>query len=87
MVIRKIASITLAVAFILLSVTGLQLSLGPKPAKNPVQIEQQQQVPVKQEKSFYPKELHEWAGYAFIAAGTVHLVLNARPLMNYLKIK
>lgn len=86
MVIRKIASITLAVAFILLSITGLQLSLGPKPAKNPIQIEQQQ-APVKQEKSFYPKELHEWAGYAFIAAGTVHLALNAKPLMNYLKIK
>ncbi len=29
--------------------------------------------------------LHEWFGWAFVVAGTVHGVLNIRPLMAYLR--
>jgi len=31
--------------------------------------------------------LHEWAGWAFLAAGLVHFLLNAKPLWSYLSLK
>lgn len=29
--------------------------------------------------------LHEWFGWAFVVAGCVHVVINARPLLGYLR--
>jgi len=30
--------------------------------------------------------LHEWFGWVFVVAGAIHLVLNLRPLLAYLKL-
>lgn len=92
---RRIISIILAIAFIIVSVTGVQLALGFKPQNVQPQSVQQQKVggadgnktmAVKQEKPFYPKKAHEWFGYLFIGAGVAHVVLNKRPMFSYLKL-
>ncbi|PTX99079.1 DUF4405 domain-containing protein [Opitutus sp. ER46] len=31
--------------------------------------------------------LHEWFGWAFVIAGAVHVLLNWRPLLGYLKLR
>lgn len=31
--------------------------------------------------------LHEWFGWAFVVAGLIHLILNWRPLLGYLRLK
>ena len=90
---RKIISITLALAFILVSVTGLQLTGGSKPPMTQSQsIGNTATTTVNnaekaRQKSFYPKVAHEWGGYLFILAGFAHLVLNLKPMKYYLKIK
>jgi len=87
---RRITSIILAVAFIIVSVSGLEMSLMPKP-KNV-----QQQIVANSEGNkpvattgmpFYPKKAHEWIGYLFIGAGLVHVVLNKKAMLSYLKPK
>ncbi|WP_346355608.1 DUF4405 domain-containing protein [Azotosporobacter soli] len=93
---RKITSIILALAFILVSITGIQLTGGKPPASAAtVQIQsvasaapnsENAAAPVRQ-KSFYPKVAHEWGGYLFILAGAVHLGLNWRPMRSYLQPK
>jgi len=88
--VRRITSIILAIAFIIVSVSGLEMSLMPRPKTV------QQQVVANSEGSkpvsttampFYPKKAHEWIGYLFIGAGIVHIVLNKRPMLSYLKPK
>ena len=91
---RRITSIILAIAFVIVSVTGVQMALGSKPQGVQPQSIQQQSVPssdsskstVKREMPFYPKKAHEWFGYLFIGAGVVHVVLNKRPMFSYLKL-
>ncbi|MBP1765366.1 MAG: hypothetical protein H6Q65_2424 [Firmicutes bacterium] len=85
---RKVTSIILAVAFIIVSVSGIQMIVTPKSQNF------QQQIAVgydgnkaKAETPFYPKKAHEWAGYLFIGAGLVHLVLNGRPMLSYVGIR
>ena len=87
---RRITSIILAVAFIIVSVSGLEMSLMPRPKKV------QQQVVANSEGSkpvsttpmpFYPKKAHEWIGYLFIGAGLVHVDLNKGAMLSYLKPK
>lgn len=38
----------------------------------------------KRSPSVYPKKVHDWAGYVFIGAGLVHLVLNRKIMLAYL---
>lgn len=88
---RKVTSIILAIAFVIVSVSGVQLALGSKPQSVQQQMvsspEGNKTAAVKQEKPFYPKKAHEWFGYLFIGAGVIHLVLNKRPMLAYLKIE
>lgn len=86
---RRIISIVLAIAFVVVSITGIHMVVVPKPqnvhqqaVSNPVGDKSiiRGQIP------FYPKKAHEWAGYLFIGAGVVHIVLNKRPMLSYLKI-
>ena len=97
---RKITSIVLALAFILLAITGVQMSGGGggRPPQGDVKSSVVQSQGVAKDitasssqqssqKSFYPKQAHEWGGYIFIIAGLVHLGLNIKPLMSYVKIK
>ena len=84
---RRLTSIILAIAFVVLSVSGVQMTL-PKPQsvqQQTVGNPEDNKVMVKREKSFYPKAAHEWAGYLFIGAGLVHVVLNRKPMVAYLK--
>lgn len=96
---RKFTSILLALAFILVSITGIQLTGGgggrgpsdvksstvqSQPVGNTIAVNSSENV---RQKSFYPKVAHEWGGYLFILAGLVHLGLNLRPMKSYLKIK
>lgn len=37
----------------------------------------------KRSPSVYPKKVHDWAGYVFIGAGLVHLVLNRKVMLAY----
>lgn len=96
---RKFTSIILALAFILVSITGLQMTGGGGhgPGDNEkYQTVQSQEVgstiagnnsAEPRQKSFYPKVAHEWGGYVFIIAGLVHLGLNWKPMKSYLMIK
>lgn len=95
---RKFTSIILALTFILVSITGVQMTggggHGSEGSKTPVvQSQSAGTTPVVnssqtvRQKSFYPKVAHEWGGYLFILAGLVHLGLNFRPMKSYLKIK
>ena len=91
---RKIISIILAIAFIIVSVTGVQMTSGSKPQNVQPRSVQQQAVGspesgksmAKREMPFYPKKAHEWFGYLFIGAGVVHVVLNKRAMLSYLKL-
>ncbi|AIF50323.1 DUF4405 domain-containing protein [Pelosinus sp. UFO1] len=87
---RKITSIILTIAFIIVSVSGVQMAVVPKP-KN---VQQQMIGNRDGDKSmamcgmaFYPKKAHEWAGYLFIGAGLVHIGLNRRPMLSYLRFR
>ncbi|AJQ29086.1 DUF4405 domain-containing protein [Pelosinus fermentans] len=86
---RRITSIILMIAFIILSVSGVQMAVVPKP-----QNVQQQMLGnhggdksiVRGKMPFYPKKAHEWVGFVFIGAGLVHIVLNRKLMLSYLEI-
>lgn len=89
---RKVISITLLLTFLLLSISGIQLTVPRDRGANPsaaiakdsgpaARVEEKVSMP------FYPKKMHEWAGYIFIFAGFVHVYLNRRPMMAYLRRK
>lgn len=89
---RKTTSLILVLAFILVSITGVQMTGGSGHA--PVSTVQAQSADTAADapkqlrpKSFYPKVAHEWGGYLFIIAGLTHLGLNLRPMRSYLRIK
>jgi hypothetical protein len=94
---RKITSIILALAFILVAVTGVQMALphGGDVKDKPAIIqssenEKNSAVSVSRaprQASFYPKAAHEWAGYVFIVAGCMHLVFNIKPMQSYLGMR
>ena len=86
---RRITSIMLMIAFIIVSVSGVQMAVVPKPQN----VQQQMQGNHDGDKSmaiggmpFYPKKAHEWVGYLFIGAGLVHIVLNRKLMLSYLGI-
>lgn len=85
---RRITSIILTITFLVLSASGLQMSFGTKPqnlSQQPAGNPNSAISTVKREMPIYPKKAHEWAGYLFIAGGLVHLVLNRRPMLSYLR--
>jgi hypothetical protein len=94
---RKMTSLILALAFIIVAVTGVQLDLAHGGREKPKQAITQSKVDAAssaasaprelRQPSFYPKTAHEWSGYLFIVAGCVHLVLNLRAMKSYLGIK
>lgn len=87
---RRITSIILAIAFVVVSITGIHMVVVPKPQNIHRQVLSSNPTGDKSttrgEIPFYPKKAHEWAGYLFIGAGVVHIVLNKRPMLSYLKI-
>jgi len=92
---RRITSIILAVVFIVVSVTGVQMDIVQDSLKaegKSLMIQQEMSdgsiiIIVSQDKLFYPRSAHKIAGYLFIVAGLVHLGLNIRPMLFYLKRK
>ena len=92
---RKFTSIILALAFIIVAVTGVQMSLPHGERSKPPVVQSSvngndiaASTPrVPQQVSFYPKAAHEWGGYLFIIAGLMHLVLNIKPMQSYLRIR
>ncbi len=94
---KIITTIILALAFILVSVTGVQMKFprsggeGDKPpviqggADGNSAVHASRAAPAG--RPFYPKEAHEWAGYLFIVAGCVHLALNFKSMRSYLWLK
>ena len=94
---KRITSIILALAFILVAVTGVQLNFshgGGEEGKPPAiqssidgkSAAQASRVPPSG-RSFYPGEAHEWAGYLFIVAGCVHVALNFKVMKSYLRLR
>lgn len=89
---RRITSIVLAFAFIIVSVTGVQMVVAHK---NRSQITQQQRLvnhddgklTYTQGDIFNSREVHEWTGFLFMGAGLVHLILNKRPMLKYFQTK
>ena len=82
---RKTTSIILMLAFLLVAITGIQMTggNGEKAGRgagpgNTYQAEQ------KGQPAFYPRHAHEWGGYVFILAGMLHLGLNWKPMKSYL---
>ncbi|MBP2651902.1 MAG: hypothetical protein H6Q74_2727 [Firmicutes bacterium] len=86
---RKITSIILVITFIIVSVSGVQMVVIPKPQS----FHQQMLGNNDGTKSmategipFYPKQAHELAGFLFIGAGLVHFWLNRRPMISYFNL-
>lgn len=96
---RRITSIILTVVFIVVSVTGVQIDIVQEIIKDSLtatgnSLTLQQEIGgtdvaiiVSQSELFYPKSIHKIAGYLFILVGLIHLGLNIRPLLSYLKPK
>ena len=96
---RRITSIILSVVFIVICVTGVQIDIAQEILKDSLTPEGkslmlQQEIAntgiimiFSQNGLFYPKIAHKIAGYLFIVVGLVHLGLNIRPMLFYLKRK
>jgi cytochrome b561 len=86
--VRKIVSIILSIAFIILSITGIQISMEGGHKNHDIGNNVLSNVSdIPHQPSFYPKEAHEWFGYIFIIVGIAHLILNIKPLLSYFRIK
>lgn len=87
---RKITSIIVAITFVIVSISGIQMVFTSKPQSVPQQISGNldgDKSTTMREKPFYPKKAHEWAGFIFIGAGLMHIGFNRRPMLSYLKVK
>ena len=95
---RKATSILLAISFVTLFVTVIFMS-GPKhpeglhrggpqvaSVNRNIDSDAGQLPPGRIEHHFFPKQLHEIAGYAVIALGIVHLFYNGKSLLSYIGI-
>lgn len=69
---RKSTSIILAITFIVVSITGIQLLIGHK----------------TDILNFYlVKHIHELVGILFVIAGLVHLKINFKTMLSYIAKK
>ncbi len=92
---RKVISLVLLLAFILVCFTGIFMethkSYGRHPssinANDPGQRSVNGAVMDRRPASFFPKELHELAGYTMLLVGSIHLVLNFRVLKGYFGLR
>lgn len=96
---RKITSLILALAFIMVAVTGVQLDLSHSGGNESAPVHMNSNGAAAShshagsvahefhQPSFYPKVVHEWSGYLFIIAGCVHLILNLKAMQSYFRIK
>ncbi len=70
---RKFVSLLLLITFLILTITGIQMLLphlhGAESGGMP----------------FYPKGLHEYASFLFIAASGIHVFFNRKALASYVK--
>lgn len=70
---RKWVSLLLLITFLILIITGIQMLLphshGSESGGMP----------------FYPKGLHEYASFLFIAAGGIHAFFKRKSLVDYIK--
>ena len=74
----------------MLSVSGFHMVAVPRPQNSFPQVMPQtveRNAPSVAAMPFYPKKMHEWAGYLFIGAGVIHLVLNQKFMLSYLRFK
>ena len=84
---RRIISIILAISFIIVAITSVQMAVMRKPQnlyQNTVSNQGEKTI-AKADAPFYPKKAHEWSGYLFIGAGLVHIVFNKKTLLLYFK--
>jgi cytochrome b561 len=90
---RRVTSLLLLVIFVLLAVTGLVMVFshggGSRPPADFASAVQTGERLLAQPRgnSFFPKELHEWMGYAMIGVVVLHVVLNGRLLLQYCGIR
>ncbi len=86
---RKIISIALLITYLILSITGIQLTFPHDKGTKPSAVISEERgsttrIVEKTKPPFYPKGMHEWAGYIFILSGLVHIYLNRKPIKSYL---
>ncbi len=89
---RKITSVILTVCFIVLLITVAFMSGpkhqegmrrgGPPVASANAEMRHSAKSP-HGNRGFFPKELHELAGYTFLVFGIVHIVINGKCLLSY----
>lgn len=89
---RRIISLALLITYLALAISGIQLTLPHDRATNPSAIIAKDtgsttQIAEKINPPFYPKKMHQWAGYLFILAGLIHIYLNRKPIQAYLRKK
>jgi hypothetical protein len=94
---RRITSIIVALAFIALAITGLQMGLfhgGEGHGRPPFMQGTDGNTGIAtrgpqmaHQESHYPKVWHEWAGYLFVIGGVAHLMFNYKPMLRHLGIK
>ena len=94
---RKITSILLALSFVLVAITGIQMTGGHGPedgkylierssVQNAVNSGSTSGAAERKRPDLYPRHVHEWGGYLFIVAGLMHLGLNWRPMKSYMQM-
>jgi hypothetical protein len=89
---RRVISLVLLVSFLSVSITGLFMEGHggkdrPRPARSEIGTVANgvdANHASRPGPSFFPKGLHELAGYTMLVVGTIHLGLNFRPIKNYL---
>lgn len=96
-IIRRFTSIILALAFFILTITGVQMDLthtgGGGGRYNAVQGGEHRNAEIVsaprglRQEALYPKKAHKWAGYIFIVAGCVHLFFNTKAVRAYIRAK
>jgi hypothetical protein len=91
---RRVTSLLLVAIFVLLAVTGVWMAHGhhgPRPGPpattTPMSSESDAAAAaagaVRRAPPFFPRGLHEGAGYALIVAVPLHLVFNYTRLLNH----
>jgi hypothetical protein len=89
---RRITSLLLVAIFVSLAVTGLWMAFAhheprPSPQSVTAQVSPESHVAdanaARRSPPFFPKGLHEWAGYATLIAVPLHLVFNGSTLLNH----
>lgn len=92
---RKVTSIVCSICFVLVLVTVIYTTARkhhePQRRGRPPVVSQadgaRQFRPPHGKHGFFPKGLHELAGYTFLLFGTVHIIYNGKCLLSYVGIR